>query len=44
MKEERVILSERLEDLQKAVEWAKEEQRKIQAERDKQEEKLSCED
>ena len=29
MKEDRVILSERPEDLMKAVEWAREEQKKI---------------
>ena len=29
MSEERVILSERLEDLKKAVEWGREQQKKI---------------
>lgn len=36
MNEERLILSERLEDLKKAVEWGREQQRRIMNEKSKQ--------
>ena len=36
MNDERVILSERLEDLRKAVEWGREQQRKILNEKGEQ--------
>jgi hypothetical protein len=36
MSEERVVLSEKLEDLRKAVEWGREKQQKILSEKNEQ--------